>query len=109
VTIDPVPSLTFSDVLAVAEPPHNYHILGQVRNRAGAAVDSVIVSGTLYNAAGTVIDRDWGGTDDDPLLPNKMSRFDVFFSSRASYADCEVHHLQYEWGDHARGAAAICR
>lgn len=90
----PVPFLTLFNDTAGVEPPNDYRILGEVRNRSGVVVNSVIVSGTVYDPAKIVIDCDWGSSEDDPIGVNRTSRFDIGFSGRASYADAATYKIQ---------------
>jgi hypothetical protein len=89
-----VPDLRISDDSGVLDPPDDYRVLGQLRNASDAAVQSIIMSSTLYDAVGTVVDCNWGGPENDTLGANKTVPFDVLFSGRSTYADVTRYQIQ---------------
>ena len=64
-----------------------YTISGSVRNLETTPVDSASVAGTLYNAAGTVLDCEWGYAVDPSLAPGQQAGFELPLTSRRSYAE----------------------
>lgn len=71
-----------------------YEILGQVRNDGSTFVEDVGLIGTLYNAAGTVIDGDCTYTSDTDLHPGQVMYFRILFTSRTDYIDVASYRLQ---------------
>lgn len=72
----------------------SYHIIGQVRNDEATTVKYVEPIGTLYNAAGTVLDCDLTFVNSTDLNSGQTSAFDMLFLSRASYADVASFRVQ---------------
>jgi hypothetical protein len=71
-----------------------YTISGSVRNLESTPVEPVAVAGTLYNAAGTVLDCEWNYASDTSLGPSQQTGFVLPLTSRRSYA--EVARFQAE-------------
>ena len=77
-----------------ARDSSGYTISGSVRNLETTPVESVAVAGTLYDAAGTVLDCEWSNARDTSLAPNQQTGFVLPLTSRRSYA--EVARFQAE-------------
>lgn len=56
----------------------SYHVVGEVQNNSSNKLDFVKVTGTFYNASGTVVDTDFTYTMIDTLLPGQKSPFEIF-------------------------------
>ena len=71
-----------------------YTISGSVRNMESTPVESAAVAGTLYNAAGTVLDCGWNYANDTSLAPNQQTGFVLPLTSRRSYAEVARFHAE---------------
>jgi hypothetical protein len=71
-----------------------YTISGSVRNLESTPVESVAVAGTLYNAAGMVLDCEWNYADDATLAPDQQTGFVLPLTSRRSYAEVARFHAE---------------
>lgn len=77
-----------------ARDSSGYTISGSVRNLESTPIESAAVAGTLYNAAGTVLDCEWNYANDTSLAPNQQTGFVLPLMARRSYA--EVARFQAE-------------
>jgi hypothetical protein len=77
-----------------ARESSGYTISGSVRNLESTPVESVAVAGTLYNAAGTVLDCEWNYAGDTTLDPNQQTGFVLPLTSRRSYAEVARFHAE---------------
>jgi hypothetical protein len=71
-----------------------YTIRGSVRNAESSQVDSVAVAGTLYSAAGTVLDCEWNYANATSLAPNQQTGFVLPLTSRRSYIEVARFHAE---------------
>lgn len=71
-----------------------YTISGSVRNLESTPVESVAVVGTLYNAAGAVLDCEWNYASDTSLAPNQQTGFVLPLTARRSYAEVAQFHAE---------------
>jgi hypothetical protein len=70
-----------------ARDSSGYAISGSVRNLEPTPVESVAVAGTLYSAAGTVLDCEWNDARETSLAANQQTGFVLPLTSRRSYAE----------------------
>jgi len=72
-----------------------FEIVGMVRNDDSSRVESIDVTGTLYNASGTVIDCDYAYLNNPDLDPGQTSAFEITFYGN-DYSNATSYRLQAE-------------
>ncbi len=71
---------------------------GEVRNPGDSEIELGSVTGTLYDAAGTVVDCREGGINSDPLSPGEQGTFELDFFFVGDYRIVESYRVQaYEF------------
>jgi hypothetical protein len=72
------------------------HVSGQIRNDANTFIDSVLLAGTLYNAAGRVVGCQLGFPDDRTLVAQQVSPYDIVFTDRPAYGEIATWRVQVD-------------
>ncbi len=90
------PNLTLLNMSGLTDSFGDYHTIGQVRNDSGVKVTYVEPIGTLYDAAGTVLDCDYTFVNTTDLDPGQTSAFDMLFLSRESYSNVATYRVQVD-------------
>jgi hypothetical protein len=88
-----VPNLALANAQG-ARDGSGYAIRGSVRNEEATPVTSVAVAGTLYDAAGRVLDCEWNYANATSLAPDQQTSFVLSLTSRRSYAEVARFHAE---------------
>jgi hypothetical protein len=72
------------------------HVLGEVGNNSGTAVDFVKVTANLFNASHQLVATESSFTDPTLLSPSDYACFDVLFLTPPTYATLELEAPSYQ-------------
>ena len=93
---EPLANLPITDLSGTYNSDlHSYHILGNVTNSAGTAVQKVRPIGTLYNADGQVIGCEYTYVLATDLNPGQSSSFEIRFSG-GEYSSQSTYRVQVD-------------
>lgn len=91
-----LPNLTILNPVTSIDSYGDYKIVGMVRNDQGVLVKYVQTIGTLYDAAGKVLDCDFTYVNSTDLTAGQSSSFTMTFVLRSSYTNVASYQLQVD-------------